>query len=191
MQILMKIKIVLLIILLISSFTVSSFAQQKKNEFGISIGLLAAGEFYIQETDEFQGTGSGFMVHVFYDRFFGSHFGMGLFFSNARPEINFFEEAANFTEIGLAFKPRFFIAEVIGVKPGLNLGVRAVHESFIDDPILGIGTDLTVEVQYRGFNTLVPFVDLGFISQPYGGNEESVITFSPVFNARFGLAVQF
>ena len=166
-------------------------AQGEKNEFGVSVGLLTAGEYYVAEFDVYQGTGSGLMLHTFYDHFVAEHFGLGVFFSFSRPELNFFEEPASYTEVGLALKPRFFLGDNFTVKPGLNLGYRVINESFIEDPVTGLGIDLTTEIQFNIAGAFKPYVDLGFITQPTGGNEDSDITFGPVFNARIGLAIPF
>ena len=169
----------------------ASHAQGEKNEFGVSVGMLTAGEYYVAEFDMYQGTSSGLMLHAFYDHFVATHFGLGVFFSFSRPELNFFEEPASYTEVGFALKPRFFLGDIVTLKPGLNLGYRVVNESFIEDPIIGLGIDLTTEIQFNIAQAFKPYLDLGFITQPAGGNEDSDITFGPTFNARIGLAVPF
>ncbi len=185
-----KVKVIVVVVFTFL-FSNWSMAQEKKHEIGLSVGILAGGEAYVEEQDQYFDFTSGLMIHSFYDHFVAEYLSIGGYLNFSFPEIEFAEEGSTFTEVGLAIKPRFFIQDVLTIKPGLNIGYRTVNSNnidFIGGKIQGLGINLTTELQLNIHETFKPFLDIGFITQPAGGNDEFTITFSPVLTVRAGIA---
>lgn len=184
------IKSITIVLLLTTFYTASTFAQAEKSEVGVSIGMVTGGEYYVEESDRFFEIRSGLMLHGFYDYYVAEKLAIGFFGSLSMPELGFLEETVSFTEFGFTLKPRFFLSDDITLKPGLNVGYRMINSDSIDlvgGKMQGLGLNLTTEWQLHIFDGFTPFVDLGFTTQPLGGNDDFTVTFSPVFNARLGI----
>ena len=157
------------------------------NEFGFSLGLLAGGEVYIAEFDQFFDLESGLSLFGFYDFFITDKFAVGGNAHVAFPGQEFLGETLAFYELALALKMKFSLGNTVSYKPGFNLGYRLISSDDLDT-IQGLGLNLTNEVQLDISENFTPFVDLGFISQPAGGNDEFNATFSPVIVLRVGMS---
>ena len=56
----------------------------------------------------------------------------------------------------------------------------------------GLAVNLSVEFQYHLANSpAIPFLDIGFLSQPTGGNSDADVTWAPIFYLNVGAAYGF
>ncbi|MEM7486053.1 MAG: hypothetical protein AAF348_12670 [Bacteroidota bacterium] len=158
-----------------------------ENEFGFSVGLLTGGEVYIAEFDQFFDLESGVSLLGFYDFFITDKFAVGGNASIAFPSNEFLGESITFYELALALKVKFSLSDTLSYKPGFNMGYRLTTSDDLDT-IQGLGLNLTNELQFHVSENFTPFIDLGFITQPTGGNDEFNATFSPLIVLRAGIA---
>jgi len=68
------------------------------------------------------------------------------------------------------------------LKPGAYFGYR----SYGGDAGTGLGINGSLAFEYQ-LNKVKPFLDLGIMSQPAGGNDATDFTYSPVFQALVGV----
>ena len=176
-----------LLFLILSYGTTSAQEQASaKDEFGISVGLLTGGDVYVAEFDQFFGLESGLSLLGFYDFFITDKFAIGGNVNIALPSLELSDESVTFYELALALKVKFSIGDKVSYKPGANLGYRLITAEDIDT-IRGLGLNLTNEFQFHISEAITPFVDVGFISQAAGGNDDFNVTFSPLIVIRVGI----
>lgn len=162
--------------------------QDAAYEAGASIGIWLPGTIDIDGFDFDKD--AGFLLRAFADMYVAPKFAVGAYFNYTSSEVEGLD--ATSVEFGMALKPRFFLSPDISVKPGLNIGYR---NSSIDIPasdnVDGLAVNLSVELQYHLGTGLIPFLDIGFLSQPTGGNSDSDVTWAPIFYINFGAAFGF
>lgn len=151
----------------------------RKRDIGIGLGYLFEGEAYFAFPDVYSGTAGSVFLRFFYDHYFSEKITAGGYVQFA-PTAEFFRfDNASMIELGLAFKPRFILADQFALKPGFNVGYRkfSSDNDFVDSN--GLATNLSIELQYDWQRTFIPFFELGFLAQPAGGNDFTDITFGP------------
>jgi hypothetical protein len=174
-----------LMIVLLMMTSVVTAQELKKDEFGISIGYLFAGEMYAATPNRYYSFGESYLLKLEWAHYFeamSKRFGVGLFVHTASPYYGP-SETISMSEIGLVLKGRFNASEKIQIKPGAYIGYRSYGSGAGD----GLGVDASVQVQYL-MNKVKPFFEVGFLTQPTGGNTSTEITFGPVFQTSLGIA---
>jgi hypothetical protein len=163
----------------------------RTHDFGLSAGFLFEGSAYFAEADEYSAHTEAVMVRIFYDRFIMEQLAFGVFGQTALTDFPRYttDSGATLIEAGFSIKPRFFIGEKMAVKPGLNVGYRLYEadEEFVAGD--GLGLNLGVEFQYDMGMAFLPFGEIGFLSQPWGGNEDTDITYDPILYLQVGIAL--
>ncbi|MEM9076971.1 MAG: hypothetical protein AAGC43_08025 [Bacteroidota bacterium] len=161
-----------------------------KNEYGFSVGILTGGDVYIAELDQNFDLESGVSIYAFYDFFITNGFAIGVNGNVAFPFLALLDENVSFYELALSLKPRFELSDKVSYKPGFNLGYRIITSEELSEDggtIQGLGLNLTNELQFHVSENFTPFLDVGFITQPAGGNDDFNVTFSPLVVLRVGL----
>jgi hypothetical protein len=164
---------------------VKSGLMARSGDFGITAGLWLGGvisfdDYYYPEHDK----NPGFFAKIFYDAYLMDKFAAGLYFSISPVTLSGYDEGATMFEVGGSFKPRFPLADGAAViKPGLSIGYRFYSS---DVPVVndsqGLGIDGSIEIQFDAKSIVVPFFEIGLLSQPVGGTHgETDITFGPIF----------
>ncbi|MEL6305611.1 MAG: hypothetical protein AAFQ20_12585, partial [Bacteroidota bacterium] len=164
--------------------------NSKKIQLRFSVGLLTGGDVYVAELDQNFDLESGISLFAFYDFFITDKFAIGPNISISFPTLALLDDGVNFYELAFAIKPKFGLSDTVSYKPGFNLGYRIITASDIDDvggTIQGLGLNITNELQFKVNDNLTPFIDIGFISQAAGGNEDFNVTFAPLIVLRAGL----
>jgi hypothetical protein len=159
--------------------------ELKRSEFSISLGYMFEGEIYIWEDDFYGSVGETLLLRLEYDHYFSSmskRLGVGLFYTYGTPWYDGYEAVAQH-EIGAVLKARLSAGDKLLIKPGAYFGYR----SYGDNAGTGLGINGSVAFEYRVSNKIKPFIDLGIMSQPTGGNELTDITYGPVFQLNFGV----
>jgi len=157
----------------------------KANEFSISLGYMFEGEVYVWEPNFYGSVGETFLLKAEFDHYFATlngRFGVGAYYSFSMPWYDGYEEVS-VHEIGAVLKARLNAGDNIQIKPGAYFGYRA----YGDDAGQGLGINGSVAVQYSVSEKLKPFIELGILSQPTGGNDATDITYSPVFQISAGV----
>jgi hypothetical protein len=166
---------------------VKAGAQElKSNEFSVSLGYMFEGEVYIWESDFYGSVGETMLVRLEYDHYFasmGNRFGLGVYYTYGSPWYDGYETIGQH-EIGAVLRARLSAGDKLLIKPGAYFGYRA----YSDEAGQGLGINGSVAFQYRLNEKIQPFLDMGILSQPAGGNDFSDITYSPVFQINVGIA---
>ena len=167
-------------------FLVSSTVTAQRNfinrhhDLGIAMGVLFEGEAYFAYPNKYSAHSSAMMFRVFYDYYLMEKLSVGVYGNFAPTEFPRYDVATMY-EFGVTLKPRFMVSPVIAVKPGLNLGYRMYSSGTDIVDMDGLGLNFSCEVQYDIEKTIIPFAEIGFISQPAGGNDITDVTYDPVF----------
>jgi hypothetical protein len=178
--------------------------QNKTYEYGFSVGYLFPGKIEISEAvNEFNKAGS-FLLKGFIDSYLIPKLAAGLYlqysYSTLEEKDIFSEEITNHNvsifEIGGSIKPRFILSPSWALKPGLNIGYRKFFFDFTADCGIeadnadGFGVNAGLEIQHLYSNQLIIFMEIGMVSQPYGGKQDiTYIDFPPIFYINAGIAL--
>lgn len=154
----------------------------KTFDVGVTAGYWFSGTVTIEGYDVDKD--GAFLLRVFGDAYIIPQLAFGGYF-NFSP---YSEQGVDITafEIGGAIKPRFFLAPDFVIKPGLNLGYRFTTSDIDVAEISAFGLNLSVEFQ-KAMPGYMLFGELGFLSQPAGGNSDVEVTFAPIFYVGAGI----
>ena len=168
---------------------INLFAQSKHNS-ELSIAgtfMVESDNLFIAEANRYFFVGDALLLKAEYDYYldsFSKHFGLGLYINIGSPWYDGYEETS-MTEIGTSLKWKFFINKVVLI-PAAYVGYRSYEGSAGE----GLGLNLSVKAQLPQ-DKFIPFAEIGFLTQPVGGNDESDATYSPVFIFGGGVAFGF
>ena len=177
--------VLLLVILSISGLFNDATAQKKlidrEYDFGVVAAYWLSGDVSVDGFDV-EKDGS-FMLRAFADAYLMPKFAMGGYFNY----IPYSSGGAAFTgiEFGGALKGRFLVNPDFAIKPGINFGYRMISSNVTED-IEGLGINLSVEFQ-KQLETFIASGEIGFLSQPSGGNEDVTVEFAPIFYLGAGI----
>lgn len=162
----------------------SSFGQ-KSFEISAAYNYVTEAEnLYFWEADRFLYVGSGSLFKAEGVNYFSS-FGVGGYFNVGTIWYDGFEDIG-LVEAGSVFKYKIEAGK-INLIPTIYLGYRTYGDENAGD---GFGANFSLITQYN-LDQIKPFLDLGFISQPVGGNDATGISFGPVFSIGAGIAKVF
>ncbi len=168
----------------------------KKYEFGVASGFLLSGDVYVSLYGDNVRQNSNFFIRGYADAYIIPQLAFGLYFNyttlNLEKDIEIFgkkikKSGTPIWEIGASIKPRFILSERAAIKPGFNIGRRRFSGENDFSKWNGLALNGSCEIQYRLSNNLLIFGETGFLYQPYGGNVDTDITFSPIFYFIFGI----
>ena len=165
------------------AFSQSSL-KDKEYDVGILAGYWLGGEVNV---DDFGVDKDGsFMLKMYSDFYLMPKFAFGLFvhvlpYSQGLIDVNSYE-------FGVALKPRFFINETSAIKPGINLGYRLMTSDGFSESVSGFGVNFSLELQSK-LESMILSPEIGFLTQPAGGNEDFDLAFAPILY--FGLGISF
>jgi len=155
-------------------------AQKLKNtEFSISAAyMFEDAVLYFHEINQERFVGDTFLLKGDFSYFpdsFSKRFGFGLYYTWAEPFYAFYDVVSQ-NEFGLSLKAKFNISRKIIFVPTAYIGYR----SYDGEAGEGMGVNFSAIFQFP-LDKITPFLDIGFMTQPAGGNDETDITYSPVF----------
>lgn len=177
------------LLLLLSLLSCPLIAQNNKN-IELSIALVQMTEtdnLYFAEINRYFYVGDALITKaevVYYSESFSKNFGVGMYINIGSPWYDGFGETS-MTEIGPVLKWKIKIDKIVLV-PTLYVGYRYYDQKAGD----GLGINFSGIIQYP-LDKFTPFLDLGFFSQPAGGNDATDITYAPVFGIGGGISVTF
>ncbi len=135
---------------------------------------------------------TGVLFHFFVDGYIAEQLAIGAYINVSPVSWDNYSATSTMTEIGVALKGRFPIADGAAViKPGVGLGRRGFSsDDPMGDKISALAVNLSCEVQFDIHSTVVPFVEIGGLGQPSGSNDyDPAITFPPI--PYFGIGIVF
>jgi len=197
----------ILIIPFVLLFLQPAFAQpdaprDKDFDLGVSAGLLFPGSLWVSAIDDYIVTSSSPFFRVTLDGYIVPKLAMGVYVNLGFIGLDRIESSgmavpsnansATLYEIGGSITPCFQVHRVL-LKPSLSIGYRGMHlntdvSSEIKD-IKALGVNASLQAMLLTKSTVNPFIELGFIAQPAGGNKDTDLTFAPVIYLSIGAAI--
>jgi len=156
-----------------------------KSELNFSLGYLFEGEVYLAYPNQYASAGETLLFKVDYAAFVSDFIGLGGYFSYGNPYYDGYD-AISMAEVGFVCKARFRAGEKFLLKIPVYVGYR----SYGKQAGKGLAVNLSGVLEYQGGN-FKPFLDVGFLAQPIGGNDYTDVTFSPVVQASVGVSFSF
>jgi hypothetical protein len=162
-------------------------AQEKTTEFGVTGGLLLAGEVYLAEFDTWLDSDTSFLARLTYDSYQIPSLGFGGFLNFASVGVE--GESGTMVTIGGAIKPRWYVgaAKDQKIDVGLGIGYRSLSSDSFSEDVSGLALNLSAEYM-KPFGDRQLIVDIGFITQPTGGNDATDVTWPPIWYLTAGIA---
>lgn len=166
----------------------------KQNEFSVSVGYMFEGEAYADDLDEYYSVGETVLIRIEAGHYFSAmadRFGIGGYYTLSFPYYSYIYEEVTVHEFGLVLKARFNAGDKLLIKPGIYTGYRSYSgdSNYTDvGPGTGFGLNASLAFQIQTNGNIKPFIDLGIMTQPAGGNDLTDITYSPTFQVNFGIA---
>jgi hypothetical protein len=164
--------------------------MSRNGDFGVTVGLWFGGNINIKKYGIKREKDTGFLLRAFYDASVAEKICVGAYFNFSPVSSPASTSGATLLEFGGSIKPRFPLGDGSAViKPGLNIGYRMYSsDSNVMDKVDAMGLNVSVEVQFDIKNIFVPYIEVGFLAQPVGGNDITGISFPPIIYLGVGAA---
>ncbi len=149
---------------------------------GLKAGALMGGSVYVERFDESFDSNPGALFLVTLDAVVGRRISLGAFLLHARPSVTVLDTDYDtpITTVGATIKGRFGPSGGVSIRPGIALGYqRMTIEGQDTDEVKGLDLGAMLEVSIPAGGVRIPF-EVGIISQPVGGNDDSEVTFAPI-----------
>jgi hypothetical protein len=164
----------------------------RTGDFGITACLWLGGEISLGDIPSryWPDKEAGFLGRIFYDAYIMDKLAVGAYINISPVSVDNSNTGATMFEIGGSIKPRFPLADGAAViKPGLNIGYRIYSsDSDVMDETKAMGLNVSVEVQFDAHQIFAPYFEIGFLSEPVGGNKATDVTFPPFIYFGGGIA---
>jgi hypothetical protein len=96
------------------------------------------------------------------------------------------DESATLMNLGMILKLRLGSPK-FQVRPGVAFSYQRISGDYIEDAIQGYSPGAFVELAFPFTQKMWGVPEVGFISQPDGGNDDVEVTFAPNFYLAFGV----
>jgi hypothetical protein len=126
-------------------------------------------------------TKTGFLVQGALDYYVVPRLSTGLFLQYQSVGLVYSGETASVLGVGAAIKARFAIADAIALRPGLSIGYQHGSWSGSTGTTSGLGVGAMVEGVFPLGRSVNGLVQVGFTTQPSGGNKDITLTWAPIF----------
>jgi len=175
--------IVFTIVIFLVLMTSLAQAQSQSWNFNIKGGILLPGTVTIEGSDV--DTDMGWIANAAFDALLAEKVSMGgyLFYAGTTPEEG--DASANILAIGGTIKARFTLQGGTQIRPGVILAYQMVSGDVFDD-VSGLNVGFTGEVAFPLKNKNAIVTEIGFTSQPSGGNADADVTWAPIFYLTLG-----
>jgi hypothetical protein len=147
-------------------------------------GVLFGGEIYVSDVGDLDmDAGPLFVASA--EKIVAPSFSVGGQFLIASPSV--LDESFTLVNLGAIFKLRLQAGSV-SINPGAVLAYQIIDHDDVGDAINGFSPGALVEVLVPLGKTVSGVAEVGFISQPSGGNSDYEVTFGPKFYLSAGVA---
>jgi hypothetical protein len=141
------------------------------------VGYLMSGSVYIEAADRSVDSDGGLAAMLEIDAAVAPRLAVGGFVFTASTGVE--GTKARVTTVGGDIRARFPIGR-FELRPGATLGYQLLTADDLDT-VKGFDIGATVELAIPFTSRSDFLIELGFISQPSGGNDATDITFAPIF----------
>lgn len=163
-------------------------AQEQSWNWNFKGGVMLPGTVTIEGFDV--DTETGWILNTAFDALLMPKFSMGgyLLYSGVTEAETGESLSANVFAIGGTLRARFQLEGGIQLRPGVILAYQSTSGDAFDD-VSGLNVGLSFDVVFplKGFNAIVG--EIGFTSQPSGGNEDADVTWAPIFYIAVGYEI--
>jgi len=171
-----------LLLITVVVFSISSLQAQNWN-MNFKGGVMLPGTVSIEGFDV--DTESGWIINTAYDAMVAQKLSMGGYFFYAGVTEEESGEGANIMTIGGTIKGRFPMSGGNQIRAGIILAYQMTSGDAFDD-VEGLNVGFTSEYVIPMKNKKAVVVELGFTSQPAGGNEHADVTWAPILYLTVG-----
>ncbi len=180
-------RVVLLCTVLVAVSISAGNAQEQTWNFTFKGGLLMPGTVTVSPPGWDLDTNMGWILNAYYDAMVAPKLSIGGFLVLAGTSVDEADEGAMITTLGATIKGRFTLQNGMQLRPGLALGYQMTSSDAFDDGLKGLDVGGIFEVVKPLANSTNALVgELGFITQPSGGNDDADVTWGPMFYFAFG-----
>jgi hypothetical protein len=170
-------------------FTVTVYSQESPSSYSLNFkgGLFLTGpgkpkyggsEFELKASPLFKADLDGILV---------PKLSMGLFCLYTPMQAKNYDQKSNLFSVGMTIKPRFSISESAQIRPGIAIGYNHIKNDEMKDPSNGLNVGFQLEISKWIQDNLGVVGEIGFVSQPVGGDGSYDLTFPPIFYVCFGI----
>ena len=176
-----------ILIIVIALLLFGSFAHAQKQSWNMNFkgGILLPGTVTVEGYDG--DTNLGWIINTAFDAVVAEKLSMGgYFFYSGTSEAETGEDlSANIMTIGGTLKGRFALRGGTQLRPGVIFAYQLTSGDAFDD-VTGLNVGFTFEAVFplKDFNAIVG--EIGFTSQPSGGNSDADVTWAPIFYLTVG-----
>ncbi|MEZ4225335.1 MAG: hypothetical protein R3B13_30570 [Polyangiaceae bacterium] len=156
--------------------------EEESWNVGVKAGVLTAGSVYVEVADRSFDTSAGLLLLANVDAMVGKRLSMGAFVLNAHPSVTVLgtDYDATITTLGGTIKGRFGPSGGVSIRPGIAFGYQLISgDGPATDDVKGFDIGAVLEIAIPVGGLRVP-LEVGFISQPAGGNDATDLTFAPI-----------
>jgi len=176
----------LIIMVFVTVFFLSTApAQTESWNMTIKGGLLFPGTVNIDPPGWDVDTEMGWMLNICGDAMVAPKLSLGGFIIYAGTSAEEFDESASIFTLGGTIKGRFTMQSGWQLRPGLAIGYQMIGGDAFED-VNGLDVGGIFEVVKPLANKKALVGELGFITQPSGGNDDADVTFGPIFYLNVG-----
>jgi hypothetical protein len=182
-------RVVLVCAVLVALSLSAANAQGQKWNFTFKGGLLMPGGVTVDPPGRDFDTGSGWLLNAYFDGMVAPKLSIGAFLLLSGPSVTVLGDdyGVTITTLGATVKGRFTLQNGMQLRPGLAIGYQMTSSDAYSDNVNGLDVGGLFEVAKPlagGRNALVG--EIGFITQPSGGNSDADVTWGPIFYLLFG-----
>jgi len=179
-----------ILVIVIALLLTCSLAQAQKQSWNWNFkgGILLPGTVTVEGYDG--DTNLGWIVNTAFDAMVAEKLSMGgYFFYSGTSEAESGEDlSANIMSIGGTLKGRFALRSGVQLRPGVIFAYQITTGDAFDD-VNGLNVGFTFEAVFplKDYNAIV--AELGFTTQPSGGNADADVTWAPIFYLTVGYEI--
>jgi hypothetical protein len=178
-------KSIIVIMVAVMLFGSMAHAQKQSWNWNFKGGIMLPGTVTIEGFDV--DTELGWIANTAFDAMVAEKLSMGgyFFYSGITEGESGESNGANILSIGGTLKGRFQLQGGTQLRPGVIFAYQSTTGDAFDD-ISGLNVGFTFEAAFplKDFNAIV--AELGFTTQPSGGNEDADVTWGPIFYLTVG-----
>ncbi len=174
-----------LVIITIFFLHASLSAQDQQWSGSIKGGVLFPGTVTIDPPGWDVDTETGWIINAKADALMSPKFSLGALIGFAGTSAEDSNDGTSIFNIGATMKAWFQMQNGWYLRPGILLSYQSITGDF--DDVTGFNAGAFVEIASPLKNKYSAIVgELGFISQPAGGNSDADVTFAPIFYIQIG-----
>lgn len=175
------------IVVLISVFLIFMSAQAQDQSWNLNFkgGILFPGTVTVSPPGVDLDTELGFLLQSNLDAMVAPKLSIGARVVYANTSESESGEGANVLSLGGVVKGRFLLQSGWQLRPGVAFAYQMISGDAFDD-VSGLDVGLVFEIVKPLENNRAVLGDIGFITQPAGGNSDADVTFGPLFYLLIG-----